>query len=186
MFTLTCGNCGDVFLSEVEVDKCPECEQHGRLFDDILADIASTSSSMERGPITVFHPTAEEAGIPESRTWRDDFRDLLNHLRFKDVTNIRDFTLLITAMGWTRTRVSPWHSVIIVTHIYNRNPKMCERREMLLDENLVAYYHFTTFFNPFRYLYTSHPGMAKFITKQDTTFVDLVEKADAFLKEETN
>jgi len=185
---LTCINCGDVFESDNEKsDKCPECVTHSALFDDILNDVASqVLTAPVYGTPNVIHLTPEEAGIKATITWRDDLENILKHLHLKDVNNLRDFNALIIAMGWKRTRVSPWHAILIVTYLYNRNPKMCEVKEMLLDENLVAYHRFTSFHNPFRLLKSSHPGVDKYIKKLETTFAELVGKAEVELQKESN
>jgi hypothetical protein len=184
---LTCVNCGDVFETPDKIDKCPECVLHSSLFDDILNDVATEVSC---APVTWAHPvihlTPEEAGLKATSTWRDDYEELLNVLNLKDVTNLRDFTLLITAMGWKRNRIHPWHAILIVTFLYNRDPKMCEVKEMLVDERCVAYHHFTSFHNPFRLLKSSHPGVAKYATKVDKSFADLVGEAEVVLQKDSN
>lgn len=185
---LTCVNCGDVFEApDSKSDKCPDCSLHSALFDDILNDVASeVLTAPVCGCPTITHLTPEEAGLKASRTWRDDYEDLLNNIHLKDITNLQDLILLIASMGWKRTRVSPWHAIMIVTFLYNRNPKMCERNEALVDERGQIYHRFTTFQNPFRLLKSAHPGVDKYVTKLDTTFAELVGLAEETLKKETN
>lgn len=185
---LTCINCGDVFESDdIKADKCPECVTHSALFDDILNDVASqVLTAPVYGTPYVTHLTPEEAGIKATRTWHDDYEDILKHLHLKAITNLRDFNSLIIAMGWKRVRVCPWHAILIVTYLYNLNPKMCEVREMLIDERGVAYHHFTSFHNPFRLLKSSHPGIDKYVTKLEKTFAEVVGMAEEELQKEAN
>lgn len=185
---LTCINCGDIFeTSDEKADKCPECETHGALFDDILNDVASqVMNAPVYGTPSVTYLTPEEAGLKATITWRDDYESILKNLHLTDVTNLRDFNSVIIAMGWKRLRVNPWHAILIVTHLYNRNPKMCEVKEMLLDENLVAYHRFTSFHNPFRLLKSSHPGVDKFVTKLEKTFAEVVGMAEVELQKDSN
>jgi len=171
-YHLACNNCGEVFISpEDKRDKCPECELHSQLFDDILNDVATeVLNAPVYGFPAVRHLTPEEAGIKAIQTWRDSYVEMLQVMGVEDINHIRDLESLIIRMGWKRTRIHPWHAIMIVTHIYLRDPKICE--------------HGREFRNPFKLLKGSHPGILEFIKQSGKTFPELVAEAEQFLKEE--
>jgi hypothetical protein len=134
------------------------------LFDDIIADIASVKVDMGYGKAPCQHLTAEEAGI-KPITWQDDYRNSCQARSISEVRNYTDLSGIIVTMSNCRTRVSPWHAIIIVTWIYNTQPGICGPN------------------NPFKLLKTIHPGMKEYIAKNGGSYSDLVTKAGKLLKE---